>query len=538
MTVPKFDVSGHEDSETWCPYTDSGPTKAHSQPSRTRAVALQISSLCDISSDLMKYFYHPQEKSTSKQAELTRLGDCHSRLEAWRRNLPKEMEPKEGALPAVLVMHMLFQLLYIHLFRPFLKYSPHNSPLPAHVSPRKLCTNAAATISKLLRLYKRSYGLRQICNIAVYIAHSACTIHLLNLPDKNAKRDITHGVRHLEEIADGWLCARRTLCVLSLQARKWHAELPEEAATVLARSDARYGRLGGSHEPRELMHDRTMTRSDGPPADPSLELATSLPPQPHGTWASREFPHPAAPFLNADGTIYDPFLDGSATPSVASTFSSAGPSPDQSRAPNPDEQYQNLLRQQQSWQEAAQRNGIPHAVAPNMQPQRMFASAQAQRHHQAGEMPPPARNAPRAPSSSFGAAAAAAARPSSGSAPDASQLTGPPSSAPRAGMNGKIGAASNMFGGVEALLREGQDWWVEDQSQVASGFGNWRLSSPTSSATTAAGPGAGGSGRASNWSGQRGSFDAAAWDPGLGAAAAAATGAGNGHGDGSMWDET
>ena len=50
-----------------------------------------------------------------------------------------------------------------------------------------------------MRLYKRSHGLRQICNIAVYILHTACTIHLLNLPDKNARRDITHGVKHLEE---------------------------------------------------------------------------------------------------------------------------------------------------------------------------------------------------------------------------------------------------------------------------------------------------------------------------------------------------
>ena len=136
---------------------------------------------------------------------------------------------------------MFFQLLYIHLFRPFLKYSQANSPLPAHVSPRKMCTHAAATISKLLRLYKRTYGLRQICNIAVYIAHSACTIHLLNLPEKNARRDIIHGVRHLEEIAEGWLCARRTLGILSVQVRKWKTELPEEAVEVLTRTDAKFG---------------------------------------------------------------------------------------------------------------------------------------------------------------------------------------------------------------------------------------------------------------------------------------------------------
>jgi hypothetical protein len=135
---------------------------------------------------------------------------------------------------------MFFQLLYIHLFRPFLKYSQATSPLPPNISPRRLCTQAAQAISKLLRLYKRSHGLRQICNIAVYIAHSACTIHLLNLPDKNAKRDITHGVKHLEEIAESWLCARRTLAILSVLSRQWKVELPEEAAAVFTRTNIKF----------------------------------------------------------------------------------------------------------------------------------------------------------------------------------------------------------------------------------------------------------------------------------------------------------
>ncbi|KAI4242605.1 MAG: hypothetical protein L6R40_003986 [Gallowayella cf. fulva] len=135
---------------------------------------------------------------------------------------------------------MFYQLLFIHLFRPFLKYKQSASPLPAHVSPRKFCTHAATTISKLLRLYKRTYGLRQIVNLAVYITHTACTIHLLNLPDKNAVRDIVHGLKHLEEIADGWLCARKTLRILSIVAHKWKIELPEEAAKLLERTDAKF----------------------------------------------------------------------------------------------------------------------------------------------------------------------------------------------------------------------------------------------------------------------------------------------------------
>jgi len=153
---------------------------------------------------------------------------------------------------------MFFQLLFIHLFRPFLKYTQATSPLPHTVSPRKLCTQAAAMISKLLRLYKRSHGLRQICNIAVYIAHSACTIHLLNLPDKNARRDIIHGVKHLEEIAEGWLGARRTLSILAVLARKWNIELPEEAEAVLSRTEAKYGSYAGDISSPSSEHNRAM----------------------------------------------------------------------------------------------------------------------------------------------------------------------------------------------------------------------------------------------------------------------------------------
>ena len=106
ITSPKFDVFPMEDAEMWSPWTDSGLSQAHTQPSRTRAVALQISSLCEISSDLLFNFYNPThvEKPLGKQAELKKLSELHTRLEAWRKDLPKEMEPKEGQLPNILVM--------------------------------------------------------------------------------------------------------------------------------------------------------------------------------------------------------------------------------------------------------------------------------------------------------------------------------------------------------------------------------------------------------------------------------------------------
>ncbi len=51
-------------------------------------------------------FYHPilLEKPLAKSTELKRLGDIHLRLETWKKELPKEMEAREGALPSVLLM--------------------------------------------------------------------------------------------------------------------------------------------------------------------------------------------------------------------------------------------------------------------------------------------------------------------------------------------------------------------------------------------------------------------------------------------------
>lgn len=104
--VPKFDVMPREETEPWSPYTDSGVGLDHTQPSRIRAVAQQICKLCEISSDLLVFFYHPAEleKSQPRQSELKKLSDVHTRLEAWKKELPRELEPREGQLPQVLVM--------------------------------------------------------------------------------------------------------------------------------------------------------------------------------------------------------------------------------------------------------------------------------------------------------------------------------------------------------------------------------------------------------------------------------------------------
>lgn len=106
FNVSKFEVFPDEDAELWSPFPDTGFDESFAQPSRTRAVALQLSKLCEISSDLLIFFYHPSHigRSSGKAVELKKLSELHRRLEEWRQDLPKEFEPREGQLPNVILM--------------------------------------------------------------------------------------------------------------------------------------------------------------------------------------------------------------------------------------------------------------------------------------------------------------------------------------------------------------------------------------------------------------------------------------------------
>jgi len=58
------------------------------------------------------------------------------------------------------------------------------------------------------------------------------------MPEKGAVRDVVHGLSHLEEIAEGWLCASRTIEIISQLATKWDKSLPDTARGVIAKNQA------------------------------------------------------------------------------------------------------------------------------------------------------------------------------------------------------------------------------------------------------------------------------------------------------------
>lgn len=229
---------------------------------------------------------------------------------------------------------MFFHLQYIHLFRPFLKYSPSASPLPSHISPRRICSANAGAISKLMRLYKKTYNLRQICNIAVYMIHSACTIHMLNLPERTAKRDITHGVKQLEEIAEDWPCAQRTLSIISVLARKWNVDMPEEASAVLQRTDEKYGTFNTSDVPSPPRRPPPIIANT-----PSPQSVANSPPQ-----AKCEQYSPSSHYNISQHTSAPTQMPGPLSPDFMNGFA----------MPSPIHNNQNHKRKQRS-----------HAVAPS-----------------------------------------------------------------------------------------------------------------------------------------------------------------------------
>jgi hypothetical protein len=188
LTVPKFDVFPVEDAETWSAVTDSGLSQAHSQPSRTRAIALQISKLCEISSDLMNSFYNPvdMDKVKGRQAELKKLGELQVRLETWKRELPKELEPKEGGLPHMLVMQYvssLYPLTYANTITAcscncftFTSFDPSSStaqktrPCPRMFRPERFAP-------KLLLLFLNYFGYTNDPTVYGKYATFAYTLH-------------------------------------------------------------------------------------------------------------------------------------------------------------------------------------------------------------------------------------------------------------------------------------------------------------------------------------------------------------------------
>jgi len=234
------------------------------------------------------------------------------------------------------------------------------------------------------------------------------------LPEKNAKRDILHGIKQLEEMGECWTAARRTLRVLCVCAEKWEIELPDEAQATFARTRFRWGLADpntGSMSPDTLasMTQQISSSLVSEPTARNLQQDVYAPQQSLATWRAAL---PQGQFG----------LSAAMAPSPAETVDTRRSSGNFSLPPY---SATDLTR------------GIGR-IRPSThltkEQQEAWNALQARMAVQSGQ-----RSRSSVPANAN---------------------------------------ASSLFGGVESLIEEAQDWWYNDQNQLAMGFDNWTESTP------------------------------------------------------------
>lgn len=127
-------------------------------------------------------------------------------------------------VPHVIQLHMQYHTLMILVNRPFFAASTTSMPDVAFSDPmvgRSACTDSARSISKLLQIYRRLYGLRRINIQAVHLIFTASLIHVLNACENtepslrnSAWKDLEVCQQALAEMGQGFQSATRALDVV------------------------------------------------------------------------------------------------------------------------------------------------------------------------------------------------------------------------------------------------------------------------------------------------------------------------------------
>ncbi len=119
---------------------------------------------------------------------------------------------------------MYYHTVVLHLFRPFLKVDLTNSRL----SPREICTSCAEYTASLLSTYRQTYGLRRVTVLMAHITLSSSIIHLLNLPNPSASRNLSLSISSLRELSTAHAFATRCVHIITSLATQWNISLPVE----------------------------------------------------------------------------------------------------------------------------------------------------------------------------------------------------------------------------------------------------------------------------------------------------------------------
>lgn len=188
----------------------------------TRMFLQEFTTLSELANDNNYMFYGPKERLTS-----SRLLDCYNKYQAWYRRLPSALtiEGKLEPEPHILVLHMYYYNIIVHLFRPFLKVEL----LHSDVRPRDLCIGAANTVSSIIRRYRQLYSFRVAHLIIPHILLTSCIVHLLYSEDNQTSyQNLVEGLQGLEDLHVCHYFGARSFRIIHTLAKTWNLPWPKE----------------------------------------------------------------------------------------------------------------------------------------------------------------------------------------------------------------------------------------------------------------------------------------------------------------------
>ncbi|KAJ5792052.1 uncharacterized protein N7503_008030 [Penicillium pulvis] len=117
-------------------------------------------------------------KFPHKKADSNWLTATSNRLFEWLEHLPTHLQWNAQAIPGICALHMQFLSVIIVLHRPFAVYKPRDDQSrstdhsPSTLA-RRLCTENAIRISKLLLAFKNNYGTKKIFSTVCHMVLTA-----------------------------------------------------------------------------------------------------------------------------------------------------------------------------------------------------------------------------------------------------------------------------------------------------------------------------------------------------------------------------
>ncbi|KAH7085177.1 fungal-specific transcription factor domain-containing protein [Paraphoma chrysanthemicola] len=240
---------------------DAFPGTSRVQPAvvTTRMFLQEFTVLSELVNDNNYMFFAPKERLTS-----SKLLECYNKYQTWFRRLPPALSI-DGLKPEphILVLHMLYHTIIVHLFRPMLKVDLIHSD----VRPRDICIEAANKVSSIVRAYRQHYSFR-VAHLAIpHILLSVSIVHLLYSKDnRSSYQNLVEGLLGLEDLHECHYFGARSFRILHTLAKTWNLSWPEELRNSKLVPKMNLERLQGTTSPPAdplLVPPNTLTTTGG-----------------------------------------------------------------------------------------------------------------------------------------------------------------------------------------------------------------------------------------------------------------------------------